>query len=171
MLYLICHTSYVICHMSYFIVPHASHLPALSTQLTTPSYPHTLFCLISYSLSLCLMPHSLCLIPYGLFPILFPMPYSLCLIPRFTPPVSAVLKHAWIQFISFFAVVAFCLFRLNSFVFGHKVSAIRANIDCVMCVMWFDIPLPLLSLPSHSCCTRTRRPILSTRKWTKICSL
>jgi hypothetical protein len=47
-----------------------------------------------------------------------------CLVPgtcRYTPPVSAVLKNAWIQYIAFFVVVAFLLFRLNSFVFRHKV--------------------------------------------------
>ena len=41
---------------------------------------------------------------------------------RYTPPVSTVLKNAWIQYIAFFAVVSFLLFRLNSFVFRHKVS-------------------------------------------------
>jgi hypothetical protein len=40
---------------------------------------------------------------------------------RYTPTVSAVLKNAWIQYISFFAVISFLLFRLNSFVFRHKV--------------------------------------------------
>lgn len=45
---------------------------------------------------------------------------------RYTPPVSTVLKHAWIQYIAFFAVVSFLLFRLNSFVFRHKVGIMRA---------------------------------------------
>jgi len=50
---------------------------------------------------------------------------------RFTPPVSTVLKNAWIQYISFFIVVAFCLFRLNSFVFGHKLLHTYAASDIV----------------------------------------
>ena len=40
---------------------------------------------------------------------------------RYTPPVSEVLKFAWIQYISFFAVISFLLFRLNSFVFRHQL--------------------------------------------------
>jgi hypothetical protein len=41
---------------------------------------------------------------------------------RYTPTVSAVLKNAWIQYLAFFAVISFLLFRLNSFVFRHKVN-------------------------------------------------
>ncbi len=41
---------------------------------------------------------------------------------RYTPSVSEVIKYAWIQYIAMFAVVSFLLFRLNSFVFRHKVS-------------------------------------------------
>ena len=40
---------------------------------------------------------------------------------KYIPSVSEVLKLAWIQYISFFIVVAFVLFRMNSFIFRHQV--------------------------------------------------
>ena len=40
---------------------------------------------------------------------------------RYSPPPSEVLKFAWIQYIAFFAVISFLLFRINSFVFRHQV--------------------------------------------------
>lgn len=50
---------------------------------------------------------------------------------RYTPAVSSVLKHAWIQYLSFFVVVAFLLFRLNSFVFRHKLLYTYTTADIV----------------------------------------
>jgi len=40
---------------------------------------------------------------------------------NFTPEISAVLKFAWIQYMSIFVVVAFLLFSLNSFIFKHQL--------------------------------------------------
>ena len=40
---------------------------------------------------------------------------------RYTPGASEVLKFAWVQYISFFIVVAFVLFRLNAFIFRHQL--------------------------------------------------
>ena len=40
---------------------------------------------------------------------------------RYTPEMSVVLKDAWIQYIAFFAVISFLVFRLNSFVFRYQV--------------------------------------------------
>ncbi|RYH30786.1 hypothetical protein EON65_04180 [archaeon] len=40
----------------------------------------------------------------------------------YTPPVSAVLKFAWIQYVSFFMIVAFILFSINSFIYRNQVS-------------------------------------------------
>ena len=40
---------------------------------------------------------------------------------RYTPGASEVLKFAWLQYISFFIVVAFVLFRLNAFIFRHQL--------------------------------------------------
>lgn len=37
-----------------------------------------------------------------------------------------VLKNAWIQYVSFFIVIGFLLYRLNSFVFRHKVINVRS---------------------------------------------
>lgn len=39
----------------------------------------------------------------------------------YVPPVSKMLKDAWIQYMAFFLVVWFLLFRLNSFVFSHRL--------------------------------------------------
>jgi hypothetical protein len=50
---------------------------------------------------------------------------------RYTPTVSAVLKNAWIQYLAFFAVISFLLFRLNSFVFRHKVN-LSSPVPCMM---------------------------------------
>lgn len=50
---------------------------------------------------------------------------------RYTPQVTTVLKDAWIQYVSFFIVVAFLLFRLNSFVFRHKILHTYATADVV----------------------------------------
>lgn len=50
---------------------------------------------------------------------------------RYTPTVSAVLKNAWIQYISFFAVISFLLFRLNSFVFRHKLLHTHITADII----------------------------------------
>jgi hypothetical protein len=51
------------------------------------------------------------------------LPTSLPLIVynRYTPAVSEVLKFAWVQYMAFFFVVAFLLFRLNAFIFKHRV--------------------------------------------------
>lgn len=40
---------------------------------------------------------------------------------RYTPGASEVLKFAWIQYMSFFIVIAFVLFRLNAFIFRHQL--------------------------------------------------
>jgi Transmembrane protein 231 len=40
---------------------------------------------------------------------------------RFSPPTSEVLKFAWIQYVAFFAVIAFLLTRISSFIFRHQV--------------------------------------------------
>lgn len=50
---------------------------------------------------------------------------------RYTPTVSMVIKNAWIQYISFFIVVGFLLFRLNSFVFRHKLLHTHSTADIV----------------------------------------
>eukprot|EP01031_Cornospumella_fuschlensis_P030747 gene30747-37149_t len=39
----------------------------------------------------------------------------------YTPPVSAVLKFAWIQYVSFFLIVGFVLFSINSFIYRHQL--------------------------------------------------
>ncbi len=39
----------------------------------------------------------------------------------YTPNASEVLKWAWMQYISFFVVVGWLLFRLNSYVFRHQL--------------------------------------------------
>lgn len=51
---------------------------------------------------------------------------------RYTPPVSETLKYAWIQYISFFAVISFLLFRLNSFIFRHQLFHTHAVADIVV---------------------------------------
>jgi len=51
---------------------------------------------------------------------------------RYTPPVSETLKYAWIQYISFFAVISFLLFRLNSFVFRHQLFHTHAVADIIV---------------------------------------
>ena len=43
---------------------------------------------------------------------------------RYTPNVSEVLKVAWVQYMAFFIVVAFLLYRLNAFIFRHRVRAL-----------------------------------------------
>lgn len=40
---------------------------------------------------------------------------------RYTPGASEVLKFAWVQYLSFFIVIAFVLFRLNAFIFRHQL--------------------------------------------------
>lgn len=40
---------------------------------------------------------------------------------RYTPGASEVLKFAWIQYMCFFVVIAFVMFRLNAFVFRHQL--------------------------------------------------
>eukprot|EP01034_Spumella_vulgaris_P025370 gene25370-31822_t len=50
---------------------------------------------------------------------------------RYSPEISVVLKKAWIQYVAFFAVVAFLLFRLNSFIFRHQLLATYAVTDIV----------------------------------------
>ena len=50
---------------------------------------------------------------------------------RYNPPASEVFKWAWIQYISFFAVVSFLLFRLNSFLFRHQLIYTRPVADIV----------------------------------------
>lgn len=46
------------------------------------------------------------------------------LVISYTPAVSEVLKFAWIQYMSFFFVVAFLLYRLNAFIFRHRVGCV-----------------------------------------------
>jgi hypothetical protein len=57
---------------------------------------------------------------------------------RYNPPASEVFKWAWIQYIAFFAVVSFLLFRLNSFIFRHQVRLF----DCMLfiCTLLFVCP-------------------------------
>lgn len=50
---------------------------------------------------------------------------------RYTPAVSEVLKYAWIQYISFFAIISFLLFRINSFVFRHQLLYTHVVADVV----------------------------------------
>jgi len=50
---------------------------------------------------------------------------------RYTPAVSEVLKYAWIQYISFFAIISFLLFRINSFVFRHQLLHTHVVADIV----------------------------------------
>ncbi len=50
---------------------------------------------------------------------------------RYTPPPSELLKFAWIQYISFFAVISFMLFRLNSFVYRHQLLHTYSVADIV----------------------------------------
>lgn len=50
---------------------------------------------------------------------------------RYTPPLSAVLKFAWIQYMSFFIVVAFLLYQINSFIFEHKLLPTYAAYDII----------------------------------------
>jgi transmembrane protein 231 len=49
----------------------------------------------------------------------------------YTPPLSAVLKFAWIQYMSFFIVVAFLLYQINSFVFENKLLPTYAAYDII----------------------------------------
>jgi hypothetical protein len=39
----------------------------------------------------------------------------------YTPNASEVLKWAWMQYISFFVLIGWLLFRLNSYVFRHQL--------------------------------------------------
>lgn len=50
---------------------------------------------------------------------------------KYTPSVSEVLKYSWIQYIAFFAVVSFVLFRLSSFVFRHQLLYTYSTADIV----------------------------------------
>jgi hypothetical protein len=50
---------------------------------------------------------------------------------RYTPPASEVLKWAWVQYIAFWAPVAFLLFRLSSFVFRHQLLYTYTVVDVV----------------------------------------
>lgn len=43
---------------------------------------------------------------------------------RYTPAASEVIKFAWIQYLSFFAIVAFLLYRMNSYIFQHQVPTL-----------------------------------------------
>jgi len=50
---------------------------------------------------------------------------------RYAPAASEVLKYAWIQYISFFAIISFLLFRINSFVFRHQLLHTHSVADIV----------------------------------------
>ena len=50
---------------------------------------------------------------------------------KYTPSVSEVLKYSWMQYIAFFAVVSFVLFRLSSFVFRHQLLYTYSVADIV----------------------------------------
>lgn len=50
---------------------------------------------------------------------------------RYSPLPSELLKNAWIQYMAYFIVVAFILFRLNSFIFRHKLVPAYAVADVV----------------------------------------
>ena len=54
---------------------------------------------------------------------------------RYSPNTSEVLKFAWIQYIAFFAIVAFLLFRINSFIFRHQV--IEPSVKNYFFMYWF----------------------------------
>jgi transmembrane protein 231 len=49
---------------------------------------------------------------------------------RYNPPASELLKDAWIQYVSFFLVVWFLLFRISSFLYGHRLIKSYAVVDC-----------------------------------------
>ena len=40
---------------------------------------------------------------------------------RYSPPASEMLKDAWIQYLSFFLVVWFLMYQINSFLFSHNL--------------------------------------------------
>lgn len=99
----------------------------------------------------------------------------------YMPPVSEVLKFAWIQYLALFALVAFLLSRLNSFVFGHRVS-LWVNTCVFVCeCMRIDAAttaaapsLPFLLLTVYilrslvdSWWPATLRQTLSMKRWTK----
>ena len=48
-----------------------------------------------------------------------------------TPSISEVLKDAWIQYVSFFIVNAFLLYRISSFVFRYKLLDTYNSADVV----------------------------------------
>lgn len=50
---------------------------------------------------------------------------------RYTPPASAVLAFAWIQYMSFFIVVAFVLYRVNSFIFRNQLLSTYPVADVI----------------------------------------
>jgi transmembrane protein 231 len=48
-----------------------------------------------------------------------------------TPSVSEVLKDAWMQYVAFFIVVAFLLYRMSSFVFRYRLLETYTTADVV----------------------------------------
>lgn len=50
---------------------------------------------------------------------------------RYTPTASVVLSNAWIQYVCYFIVVAFVLFRLNSFIFRNQILSTLPVADIV----------------------------------------
>lgn len=50
---------------------------------------------------------------------------------RYSPPASELLKNAWIQYLSFFLVVWFLLFHLNTFLFSHNLVRSYALTDAI----------------------------------------
>jgi transmembrane protein 231 len=51
---------------------------------------------------------------------------------RYSPAVSEVLKYSWIQYMSFFIIIAFLLHRLNAFIFSHQLIYAHAATDVVL---------------------------------------
>lgn len=51
---------------------------------------------------------------------------------QYTPPVSSVLKFAWVQYVSFFLVVYFLLYQLNSFIYTNKLLPVYATADIMV---------------------------------------
>ena len=76
--------------------------------------------------------------PFTFPPLLICLHWTSC-IPSlsYSPGPSEVLKWAWVQYVSVFLVIAFLLDRMNSFVFTHKVGALRSQaleyLFCSMC--------------------------------------
>lgn len=72
---------------------------------------------------------------------------------RYTPPLSAVVKFAWVQYMSFFIVVAFLLYQINSFVFGHKVMGWLFSLsNFIRCVCVIALCVEIFIATSHICC-------------------